>query len=98
MGQPAGRCCTGSPLIKTNDLFYLFTFKDFIYLFLERGREREREGETHQCVAASHTPSTGDLARNPGMCPDWELNLPPFGSQAGAQSTEPHQPGPMTLF
>ena len=36
---------------------------------------------------------TGDLARNPGMCPDWELNLKPFGSQAGTQSTEPPQPG-----
>ena len=33
-------------------LLYLF-FKDFIYLFLERGREREREGEKHQCVVAS---------------------------------------------
>ena len=39
-------------------------------------------------------PPTGDLTHNPGMCPDWELNsLEPFGSQTGAQSTEPHQPG-----
>ena len=29
-------------------------------------------GEKHQCVVASHTPSTGDLAQNPGMCPDWK--------------------------
>ena len=28
-------------------------FKDFIYLFLERGRTGEREGDTHQCVVAS---------------------------------------------
>ena len=48
-------------------------FKDFIYLFLDRG-EGEREGEKHQCVVASSTPFTGDLARNPGMCPDWESN------------------------
>ena len=54
-------------------------FKDFIYLFLERGREGEREGEKHQCVVASHVPPTGDLARNPGMCPDWELNWRPLG-------------------
>ena len=27
--------------------------KDFIYLFLERGREGERDGEKHQCVVAS---------------------------------------------
>ena len=58
-------------------LIYLF-LKDFIYICLERGkgrekeREREREGEKHQCVVASNIPPTGDLARNPGMCPDWE--------------------------
>ena len=40
-------------------------------------------------MVASLTPPTGDLARNPGMCPGWRL----FGLQAGAQSTEPHQPG-----
>ena len=31
----------------------------FIYLFLERGREGEREGEKHRCVIASHMPPTG---------------------------------------
>ena len=41
----------------------------------------------------SHTPPTGDLAHNLGMCPSWELNQWPFDSQADAQSTEPHQPG-----
>ena len=40
----------------------------------QRGREGEREGEKHQCVVASHVPPTGDLAHNPGMCPDWESN------------------------
>ena len=25
-------------------------FKDFIYLFLKRGREGEREGEKYQCL------------------------------------------------
>ena len=44
-------------------------------------------------MVASRTPPTGDLARNPGMCPDWESHQGPFGSQAGAQSPEPHQPG-----
>ena len=48
-----------------------------------------RKGEKHQCVVASHAPPTGDLTCNPGMCPDWESNWGPFGSQAGAQSTEP---------
>ena len=59
--------------------------------------EGERKGEKHQCVVASHMAPTGDLARNPGMCPDWEWNLWPFGSQADTQSTEPHQPG-LVLF
>ena len=44
------------------------------YLFLERGREGEREGEKHPCVVASCAPPTGHLAHNPGMGPDWELN------------------------
>ena len=57
------------------------------------GKEEEREGEKHQCVVASCVPPTGDLACNPGMCPDWELNWRPFGSRAHTQSTEPHQPG-----
>ena len=49
-----------------------FFFEDFTYLFLER-REGEREGEKDQF--ASCTPPAGDLAHNPGMCPDWEFNL-----------------------
>ena len=44
----------------------------FIYFFRERGRGGETEGEKHQCVVASHALPTGDPARNPGMCPDWE--------------------------
>ena len=62
------------------------------------GREREREGEKHQCVVAFRMPTTGDLVHNPGMCPDWELNWPPFGSQAGLQSTERHQLGQGSVF
>ena len=46
-----------------------------LFIFRERGREGEREGEKHQCVVASHLSPTGHLARNPGMCPDWESNL-----------------------
>ena len=38
------------------------------------GRGGERQGEKHQCMVASHTPATGELADNPGMCPDWESN------------------------
>ena len=67
-------------------------------LHLKRGREGEIEGEKYQCVVASHAPPTGDLASNPGMCPDCESNWRPFGSQAGAQSTEPHWPGLRLTF
>ena len=69
----------------------------FIYLrfclFLERGREGEREEQKRQCVVASHAPPTGDLAHNAGMCPDREWNRQPFGLQADVQSTELQQPG-----
>ena len=67
--------------------------KKDLFIFRERGKEGEREGEKHQCVVASCVPPTGDLACNPGMCPDWESNQQCFGSQAHAQSTELHQPG-----
>ena len=65
------------------------------YLFIFREREREggkRRRETSTCGCLSCTP-TEDLVCNPGVFPGWELNQQPFGSQAGTQSTEPHQPG-----
>ena len=55
--------------------------KDFTYLFLERGGEREKEGEKHQCMAVSyaaphwgpglqlrHVSSTGNETSNPLVC------------------------------
>ena len=77
---------------------HLFFLRFYLFTFRERGKEGEREGEKHQCVAAFHTPPTGALAHNPGMCPNWESNQQPFGLQAGTQSTEPHQPGQVALF
>ena len=76
-------------------LFCGFYFFNFGYFVLERGegRENERERNINQCVALSCITPTGDLAHNPGICPGWEWNWRPFGSQASAQSTEPHQPG-----
>ena len=45
-----------------------YFFKGFYYfIFRERRREGEREGEKHQCVVASHAPDWG-LACNQGMC------------------------------
>ena len=66
-------CPCGFALLFKKYIFYSFIFR-------KRGREREREGEKHQCVAASRAPPTGYLAHNPGMCPDWESNWQPFGS------------------
>ena len=76
---------------------YIYIFlKDFIYfIFLERVREGERGRETSICGCLLHSPN---LARNPGMCPDWESNQQTFGLQAHAQSTELHQPGPEGIF
>ena len=74
-------------------LFENIILKDFIYLFLERGEGREKDGEKNQCVVASRTPPSGDLVCSPGMCPDWESNWQPLDSQAHAQSTELYQPG-----
>ena len=52
-------------------------FKDY---FLERGegREKERERNITVWLPLAHPP-TGDLACNPGLCPDWESNWQPFG-------------------
>ena len=44
------------------------------------------------------TPLTADLAHNPGMWPDKESSLRPFGLQAVTQSTEPHQSGLLPAF
>ena len=54
-----------------------------IFISRDRGREGERERnirvrEKHQCVAASCTSPTGNLACSPGMCPEWESNRQPF--------------------
>ena len=55
-------------------LLYLF-IKDSIDLFLERGEGREKERERNINVwLPLNIPPTGDLARNPGMCPDWEMS------------------------
>ena len=71
---PLGRCSSTSLSLTTwARLFYFIIFQDFIYLFLDR-REGRWEGGKHQWVVACHAPPTGDLACNPGMCPDWESN------------------------
>ena len=60
-------------LYKTDVAFFFLKIL-FIYLFLERGERRGKEGRKDQCVVASLAALTEDLACNPGMCPDWESN------------------------
>ena len=79
-------------------LFIFLKILFLLFIFRERGREGEREGEKDQGVVAFHTPLTWDLACYLGMCRDWELNWQPFGCQAGTQPTESHQPGPKVYF
>ena len=62
-------------------IIYLFIFK-ILFIFRQRGREGEKLGEKQQYVVGSHAPPTGDLAYNPGMCPNWESNWGPFASQS----------------
>ena len=76
---------------RCHELRKTFLKRFYLFLFLERGEGWKKGREIS--VVASRVPPTGDVARNPGMCPDWESNWRPFGSQASAQSTEPHRPG-----
>ena len=69
-------CCT--LLLCTCCQHVLCNFKKyFIYLHLEKWEGKERDGEKYQCVIACCTCLLlgMDLARNPGMCPDWESNM-----------------------
>ena len=63
--------------------FWLWFFKKYLFIYLLFGVEgREKEKERNITVwLPLHTHPTGNLAHNPGMCPDWESNQPLFGSQ-----------------
>ena len=89
-------------MVSMFDFHKPFLKRFYLFIFRERGREGERERNTdvqeiHGSVAY-HIPSTGHLIHNPGMCPDWESNQQPFGSQVSPQSTEPHKPGLISIY
>ena len=84
-------CLLCIPSTPCKEFFFFVRFFILIF-FRERGREGERVREEYSLVASCTSPN-GDLAHNPGMCPDRESNWRPFVSQASAQSTEPHQTG-----
>ena len=63
------------------------------------GKGREREGEKHQCVVASHDPPLlGTLPATQACALTGNQTGDPLVWQAGAQSTEPHQPGKHYFF
>ena len=45
-----------------SDVEHLFLKRFYSFIFRQRGREGEREGEKHQGVVATHMPPAGDLA------------------------------------
>ena len=63
-------------LVKWN-IFCLF-LRFYLFIFRERGKEGERD--INVCLPLTRPP-TGDLAHNPGMCSNWELNWWPFATQ-----------------
>ena len=67
-------------------------FKDFIYFYRQGKGGKKRGREISICGCLSSAPYWG-LGAQPTLVPRWESNWRPFGSQADAQSTEPHQPG-----
>ena len=50
-------------------LFIIIIFKFYVFIFRQRGRVGEIEGEKHQCVVASCVPTTGDPAPQPRLVP-----------------------------
>ena len=49
-------------------------------------------------MVASHTPATGDLARNPGMCPRLGIEVVTPWFSSWHSTTEPHQPGQVIIY
>ena len=72
----------------------MFIFKDFIYLFLDRGEGKEKERERNITVWLALTrPPLGTWPLTQACALTGNQTSGSFGSQAGIQSTEPHQPG-----
>ena len=82
-------CLLGVHIIQMSLLnlkLFVNFFKDYLFIYFYRGEGKEKERERNINVWLSFAcPRHGDLACNPGMCPDWESNCQPFGSQASTQ-------------
>ena len=66
---------------------------NFIYLFLERGREKEDRERNSSVWLPLACHLLGSWPTTQASALDWESNRLPCDLQAGMQSTEPHQPG-----
>ena len=73
---------------------YLFKIK-FYFLFLDRGEGGERNITVWVPLAC---PRLGTWPTTQACALDWESNRQPFCLQAGAQFTEPPQPGCLPPF
>ena len=80
------------PLLFASVFFFFFFLRFDLFIFRERKEGRKRDKNISVWLPLVH-PSVGTWPATQVMCPDWESNQQSFGSQAGAQSTEPYQPG-----
>ena len=71
---------------------HFLIFKDFIYLFLDRGEGKERGREISMCGCLSYAPYWGS-GPQPRHVPWLGIKPATLWFTAGTQSTEPHQPG-----
>ena len=82
----------------SNHQFSVIFLKRLYLFILERGEGKAKERERNiDWLPFAHTP-IGNLARNPGMCHDWELNRQPLALGDNAQPTEPRRPGQSYIF
>ena len=55
--------------LENNGLISSIFKRFYLFIFRQRGKEGEREGEKHQCVVASHVPLTGEPGPQPRHVP-----------------------------
>ena len=66
----------------------------FSTAFRERGREKEK----YRCKREADWLPLVRAPTRDQMCPDWGLNLQPFGYRMMLQPAEPHCPGPIKFL
>ena len=59
-------------------MIFPFLKRFYLFIFSQRGREGEREGEKHQCVVVSQVPHTVDLAHKPAYAPTGNQTTDPW--------------------